>query len=83
MILTELPETAAKPGYFTDLGLSPWKADLVVVKNLFPFRYNYVLYNRMTLEVLTPGASDVDVHRLPYTRIPRPIYPLDEIGDWR
>jgi microcystin degradation protein MlrC len=83
VILTELPETAAKPGYFSGLGLSPWKADLVVVKNLFPFRYNYVLYNRMTLEVLTPGASDVDVHRLPYTRIPRPIYPLDEIGDWR
>jgi microcystin degradation protein MlrC len=83
VILTELPETAAKPGYFTGLGLSPWKADLVVVKNLFPFRYNYVLYNRMTLEVLTTGASDVDVHRLPYTRVPRPIYPLDEIGDWR
>ena len=58
-------------------------SDFVVVKNLFPFRYNYVLYNRMTLEVLTTGASDVDVHRLPYTRIPRPIYPLDEIGDWR
>ena len=83
VILTELPETAAKPGYFKNLGLSPWKADLVVVKNLFPFRYNYVLYNRMTLEVLTTGASDVDVHRLPYARIPRPMYPLDEIGDWR
>ncbi|OHD71088.1 MAG: hypothetical protein A2177_00315 [Spirochaetes bacterium RBG_13_68_11] len=83
VILTELPETAAKPGYFKDLGLSLWKADLVVVKNLFPFRYNYVLYNRMTLEVLTPGASDVDVHRLPYTRISRAIYPLDEIESWR
>jgi microcystin degradation protein MlrC len=83
VILTELPETAATPGYFKGLGLSPWKADLVVVKNLFPFRYNYVLYNRMTLEVLTTGASDVDVHRLPYSRIPRPIYPLDEIESWR
>jgi microcystin degradation protein MlrC len=83
VILTELPEMAATPGYFRHLGLSLWKADLVVVKNLFPFRYTYALYNRMTLDVLTMGVSDVDVHRLPYRLIPRPIYPLDEVGDWR
>lgn len=83
VILTELPEMATTPSCFTKRGLSLWNADLVVVKNLFPFRYHYVLYNRLTLEVLTTGVSDIDVHRLPYTRIPRPIYPLDEIGDWR
>jgi microcystin degradation protein MlrC len=83
VILTELPEPAAVPGFFKALGLSVWKADLVVVKNLFPFRASYVLSNRMTLDVLTPGVSDVDVHRLPYTRIPRPIYPLDDIASWR
>lgn len=82
-ILTELPEMATAPSCFTRRGLSVWKSDLVVVKNLFPFRYHFFMYNRLTLEVLTTGVSDLDVHRLPYTRIPRPIYPLDEIGNWR
>ena len=83
VILTTLPTAAYTPSFFTGLGLSLWRADLVVVKNLFPFRYTYALYNRKTLEVITPGASDVDVFRLPYSLVPRPIYPLDPIESWR
>jgi microcystin degradation protein MlrC len=40
LILSELPMASRKPTDFKDLGLSIWKADIVVVKNLFPFRYN-------------------------------------------
>ena len=51
-----------------------------MVKNLFPFRY--LLYNRKTVNVMTPGLSNVDVHALKYEQIPRPIYPLDRIDSW-
>ncbi len=83
LIITELPDSTQRTSYFTDLGLSLWKADIVVVKNLFPFRFFYLRYNRKTVDVITPGTSNVDVFSLKYTKIPRPIYPLDKIDSWR
>ena len=83
LIITEHPDSTPRPSYFTDLGLSLWKADIVVVKNLFPFRFFYLFYNRKTVNVMTPGLSNVDVFALDYRSIPRPIYPLDKIASWR
>jgi len=83
LIIAELPSSAWSPSAFTDLGLSLWKADIVVVKNLFPFRYRFLLYNRKTVNVMTSGTTDIDVFSLKYTTIPRPIYPLEEIESWR
>ncbi|MBN1534217.1 MAG: M81 family metallopeptidase [Spirochaetes bacterium] len=83
LILTEYPDSAQRTSYFTDLGLSLWKADVVVVKNLFPFRFFYLLYNRKTVNVMSPGMSNVDVFALRYKKITRPLYPLDDIKDWR
>jgi microcystin degradation protein MlrC len=83
LILSELPMASRTPADFKDLGLSIWKADIVVVKNLFPFRYNYLLYNRKTVNVISPGLSNTDPFALNYVNIPRPIYPLDKIDSWR
>jgi len=83
LILTELPDSTSEPKYFTDLGLNLWKADIVVVKNLFPFRYYFLLYNRKTVNVVSPGISNIDVFKLKYKNITRPLYPLDDINDWR
>lgn len=83
LILSELPMASRLPADFKDLGLSLWKADIVVVKNLFPFRYNYLLYNRKTVNVMSPGLSNTDPFALKYVNIPRPVYPLDKIDSWR
>ena len=83
LILTELPTMTRVPGFFTDLGLKLRKADLIVVKNLFPFRFTFLRYNRGTLDVLTPGTTTINVFELKYKYIPRPIYPLDAIDSWR
>lgn len=83
LILTSLPCPAFKPGFFKKLGLSLWKADVVVVKNLFPFRLFYWKYNRRTLYVQTKGVTNIDVFQLNYQHIPRPIYPLDKLESWR
>ena len=71
-----------KPQFYQDLGLNLWKADLVTVKNLFPFRYHFLKYNRLTINVLSAGTTNVDVHQLDYKYIPRPIFPLDGIESW-
>jgi microcystin degradation protein MlrC len=83
LILTELPAMAREPDFFTDLGLNLWKADAVVVKNLFPFRISYMRYNRKTLDVVAPGTTNIDVFSLEYENLPRPIYPLDDMDTWR
>lgn len=83
LVLAELPMASREPSSFTDLGLSLWKADIVVVKNLFPFRYRFILYNRKTLNVITPGFSNTDPFGLNFQHISRPIYPLDDIDSWR
>ncbi len=83
LIVTTLPCPAYKPSFFTLLGLNLWKADVIVVKNLFPFRLFFWLYNRQTLYVETAGVTNVDVFKLNYQHIPRPIYPLDKVESWR
>ena len=61
---------------FTDLNLKPREVDILVVKmgylvpELYNMRGDWVM-------ALTPGGVDQDLVRLPYTRIQRPIYPLD------
>lgn len=79
LIINEVPTPLHSPAYLTQvLGLSLWQADIVVVKNIFPFRYRYLLYNRRTFDVVTPGVTNINVFDIPYTKIPRPIYPLDK-----
>ncbi|WP_026950333.1 M81 family metallopeptidase [Algoriphagus mannitolivorans] len=62
---------------FTDLGLSPRKSDIVVVKigylvpELYDLRGDWVM-------ALTPGGVDQDLERLGYKRINRPMFPLDK-----
>ena len=61
---------------FTQLGLSPRKADIVVVKigylvpELYDLRGDWIM-------ALTPGGVDQDLERLGYKRIKRPMFPLD------
>jgi microcystin degradation protein MlrC len=83
VILTELPNPSYFATDFTKLGLNLWKADIVVVKNLFPFRYRLAKYNRRTVNVITSGITNIDVFQLNYVDCPRPIYPLDDVKDWR
>ena len=83
VILTEMPFPAYFANDFKEVGLNLWKADITVVKNLFPFRYRLLKYNRRTVNVISNGITHLDVHKLQYERIPRPIFPLDEVLDWR
>lgn len=62
---------------FTNLGLKPREAQIVVVKigylvpELYDMRGDWVM-------ALTPGGVDQDLERLGYKRINRPMFPLDK-----
>jgi microcystin degradation protein MlrC len=83
LVVTELSAPVAAPAFFRDLGLGIAKADIVVVKSVFHFRWYFLLQNRKTIYVETPGTTSYDVFRLGHRNVPRPIHPLDDIGSWR
>jgi microcystin degradation protein MlrC len=83
LVIMEVSETAWRPDFWTELGLDLWKADIIVVKSLFHFRWYYRLQNRKTMFVMTPGTTDFDVFNLKYGNMPRPIFPFDDIASWR
>jgi microcystin degradation protein MlrC len=81
LVLTEHAPLPIKPGFYGDLGLSPWRADLVVVKNFFHFRWYYLTVNRKTVAVRTRGCTDLDrALALPKDG---PVHPRDVVTDWR
>ncbi|CAK7268474.1 hypothetical protein SEPCBS57363_003110 [Sporothrix epigloea] len=76
VILTELRKPYHYERDFTDLGLQPRQADVVLVKigylepQLYDMAADWML-------ALTPGGVDQDLKRLGHTRIRRPMFPFD------
>ncbi len=68
--------------HFRELGLDPAEYDVVVVKEgyLFPELRDYAPRHIMGL---TPGFADQRLERLPFSRLSRPIHPLDEGVSWQ
>jgi microcystin degradation protein MlrC len=62
-------------------GVDPMAQKIVVVKQgyLFPDLYDHA---PRAIMALSPGATDLRLHELPYRRLKRPIFPLDSDIDW-
>lgn len=81
LVLTELPPLPLKPAFYGELGLSCWKADLVVVKNFFHYRIYFLAHNRKSVPIRTRGLTDLS---LALERTYRdPVHPRDPVEDWR
>jgi microcystin degradation protein MlrC len=81
VVVTEGPAMVMKPSFYREIGLDPWRADIVVVKNFFPFLLFFLPYNRKTIFVRTRGVTDFDAaFKLPFDG---PIHPRDAVADWR
>lgn len=81
VVVTEGPTFNLKPSFWSDLGLRPHRADVIAVKNFFPFRIFYAPYARKTIYVRTGGTTDLDAaYAIPFDG---PIHPRDPVDDWR
>ncbi|MDQ3368548.1 MAG: M81 family metallopeptidase, partial [Myxococcota bacterium] len=81
IVITEGPSMVMRPSFYKGVGLSPWKADIVMVKNFFPFLMFFLPYNRKTLFVRTHGTTDFDASF--QLRFDGPMHPRDVVDDWR
>ena len=79
--ITEKSPAVMKPAFYQELGLSVRGADIVVVKNFFPWRLFCALYNRKSVNVRTRGITDLDAAKvLDFTD---PMHPMESVSDWR
>lgn len=81
VVVVEGPALAIKPSFFTSAGLDPWKADVIVVKNFFPFRLFFLPLSRKTIYVTTGGITDPDAALT--LEFAGPVHPKEHLLDWR
>lgn len=82
VVLVEGPALVMKPAFYREMGLRIRDADVVVVKNFFPFRLFFLPFARKTIYVRTGGVTDFDAaFALP--RMRAPVHPRDHVDDWR
>jgi len=81
VVITEGPAMVMRPSFYTEVGLDPWRADIVMVKNFFPFLMFFLPYNRKTLFVRTSGTTDFDAAF--GLELDGPIHPRDRVDTWR
>ncbi len=70
------------PQLFQAAGLDPFTAQLLVAKSPCGFRAAYAKIAREIMVVAAPGCAPADFWKYDYARIPRPLWPWDEIPGW-
>lgn len=81
VVVTEGPAMVMRPSFYSNVGLDPWRADIVMVKNFFPFLMFFLPYNRKTIFVRTHGTTDFDAaFQLSFDG---PLHPRDPVDGWR
>ena len=83
LVLSELPSAQFHGQIFASVGLDPSAARGIVAKSMFHHVAGFSGVAGHFVWVNTPGPVHADVRSLPYTKISRPVFPLDEVESWR
>lgn len=83
LLISELRGVAGNlPDVYRALGIEPADYKMAVLKTASNFQF-FAPITSQVIRVDTTGPGQSDIFTLPWQRIPRPIYPLDAIKDWR
>ncbi|MEX2422943.1 MAG: M81 family metallopeptidase [Acidimicrobiia bacterium] len=70
------------PEVYQACGVEPQEHGIVVLKTASNFQYFRPMATKV-IRVDTPGPTQSGIVDLPWERVPRPIFPLDEMTSWR
>jgi microcystin degradation protein MlrC len=83
VVITQYPGVGGVvPEMYDPFGIDPSKYKMAIVKTASNFQH----FAPMTTAVIradTPGPTQSELSTLPWERIPRPVFPLDDIATWR
>ncbi len=71
------------PELFQAAGFDPFGAAVLVAKSPCGFRAAYAHRAKQIINVRSPGCAPSDFWNYPFENIPRPLWPWDELDDWR
>ena len=83
LVVTERPVIQWDLQFYRSLGLEPTDARMVVLKSPQGFRAEYSRFAEAILFPDVRGICSSHLASMPWKRIGRPIYPMDEPRDWR
>ena len=70
------------PGMYGHFGIDPSEYKMAVVKTASNFQH-FGEISSTVVRADTPGPTQSDIATLPWQRIPRPVFPLDDVDTWR
>lgn len=79
VILTSRPAHGFEVNHFRSLGIEPPERKILAVKSELQHRAGFAGIARKIIDVDTPGLATQILSRLPYRKIRRPVFPLDDI----
>jgi microcystin degradation protein MlrC len=83
LLVMERPVIQWDPELYRSVGLEPRDAQIVVVKSPAAFRAAYAPLAAEILLLDAPGICSPDLRSFPFVHVRRPLYPLDDVPDWR
>jgi microcystin degradation protein MlrC len=79
IILTSNHAHSFEPNIFRSVGIEPTQRRILVAKSELQHRAGLAGIGKTFIDVDTPGLSTPVLSRLPYRKIRRPVFPLDEL----
>jgi microcystin degradation protein MlrC len=70
------------PDVYRFFGIEPAEYKMAVLKTASNFQF-FKPISSQVIRVDTPGPGQSDVVGLPWKRVPRPMYPMEDVADWR
>jgi microcystin degradation protein MlrC len=77
IVVTTRPAWHLDASVYQHMGLEPADFDVVLAKSAGAYRAIYDPISALTMELDVVGPCDSDLTRLPFQRIPRPLWPFD------
>ena len=83
LLVSERPGAAGNvPDVYRWFGIEPADYKMAVLKTASNFQF-FKSISSEVIRVDTPGPGQSDVVGLPWTRVPRPMYPMEDPAHWR
>ncbi len=83
VLYTQWTGPGSSPKLYRSVGLEPRDFKIVVVKSPSGFRADYEPFAADIILTDSPGTASPRFERLGFRHINRPLWPIDEIDDWR
>ncbi|MBX2803233.1 MAG: M81 family metallopeptidase [Myxococcales bacterium] len=81
VVLSDMPPLTIRPEFYTEAGLDPFSADIVVQKSFFHYLVRWPRYHRKAIHYQGRGATDL--RHVRSLQLPYDAYPTIDLPDWR